>query len=167
MTIKTPPEIRFWKKVKKLGPNECWPWIGDRHARGYGRFVPHPKRRDAHGKRPNPVLSHRLALIYSGHEIPEGHEVCHHCDNPPCCNPRHLFTGTHGDNMRDCMKKRRLNTQRGVATGHAKLTDEKVAEIRRRYVPFVVTARSLAKEYGVSHSLILLVAKRRWWKHVA
>ena len=94
-------------------------------------------------------------------KVPEpGAFVCHTCDNPPCINPAHLFEGSPQDNVTDMVTKKR------VANGErrkSKLTDVQVAEIRSRYVPWKVTQRELAAEYGVTQQTIgdIVTLRRR------
>jgi hypothetical protein len=97
--------------------------------------------------------------------IPNGMVGCHRCDNPPCCNPKHIFPGTRGDNCRDREAKGRGRAARGEGTGFAKLTEEKVRIIRARY-DAGETATNLGKEFEVSMNTAWTVAKRLAWKHV-
>ncbi len=163
---KTPPQERFWRKVQKGGPDDCWPWLGEKAHHGYGKFTPNPKRRDENGWRPKAIPAHRLAWEYTNGPIPEGLECCHKCDYRRCCNPSHLWLGTHAENMRDCMIKGRLNTRRGSKAGPSKLSERQVVEIRTMYRPGVVSLNMIARLFGVSKRAILFIVQRRSWKHV-
>lgn len=135
----------------------CIEYQGHRDRKGYGRFGL------ATG---GVVLAHRLAYELAHGSIPAGLHVLHHCDNPPCCNPAHLFVGTLADNNRDMREKGRgCNPphRSGEAAHNAKLTEREVREIKRRYVPRVVTGRMLAAEYGVTvHTIRAIIAGRNW-----
>jgi hypothetical protein len=89
--------LRFWAHVDKTG--ECWVWTGARNAAGYGDFH--------RGGGMNHVFAHRYSWELVHGSLPEGRLVLHHCDNPPCVNPKHLFDGTHADNTRDMIRKGR------------------------------------------------------------
>jgi hypothetical protein len=96
----------FWKRVdKSKGKNGCWPWMKYCDREGYGRVsVPIAIARYERGDN---YLTHRYAWELTHGKIPKGKHVLHHCDNPPCCNPAHLWLGTHQDNMDDRQKKGR------------------------------------------------------------
>lgn len=108
-------------------------------------------------------LTHRIAWEVFRGPIPNGKCVCHHCDNPPCCNPNHLFIGTHADNQKDkCDKGRQSHGRdcapkdpaRGGRNGNAKLSDLQVDRIRLEYDGKYGSIKRLAKVYGVSHHQI-------------
>lgn len=93
-----PPLERFWKFVHKSPePDGCWEWIGSKDGKGYGHFW----LRDRH------VKAHRFAYETFVGPIPDGNDLCHHCDNPKCIRPDHLFTGTRSDNILDAVAKGR------------------------------------------------------------
>lgn len=96
----TPNQVvsAFWAKVdKSAGADACWIWTACRDHKGYGQLRIHSKS----------ILAHRYAYILEHGEIPDGMFVCHHCDNPSCVNPTHLFLGTNTDNVHDMMAKGR------------------------------------------------------------
>ena len=143
---------RFEKFFSKA--DGCWEWAAYKTKQGYGRF--------RHGG--EKVYAHRIAWeIYVG-EIPAGMCVCHHCDNPSCVNPAHLFIGTHTDNMRDCANKGRNYTesQAGENNNNAKLTYEQVVAIRAMRRDGVKNA-VLAKEFGVSKSTVSSITQHHIW----
>lgn len=110
-------------------------------------------------------LAHRVAYSHWKESIPDGMNVLHRCDNPACVNPDHLFIGTQADNVADMMrKKRNVSVPKfGEANPMAKLTAEKVSQIRKRYVPRKVTLKILATEYGVSEASIHNAIKGKRW----
>jgi hypothetical protein len=97
------------------------------------------------------VACHRVAWELTYGAIPNDLHVLHKCDNPPCCNPGHLFLGTHKDNMADMKAKGRARSG-GYGENHpfAKLTMAQAEEIRARYAAGGTTYRLLAGEYGLS-----------------
>lgn len=153
-----PLQQRFWEKVDRAG--ECWNWLGCKDHAGYGQI-----RLD--GKL---MLAHRASWLLHHDSIPDDLFVCHHCDNPGCVNPGHLFIGTNRDNMQDASRKGRLHNQnvpRGEVIVSPVLTEAQVIAIRGVYSAGNVTQRSLATEYGVSCSTIRDILKRRTWRHVS
>lgn len=90
------PTIRLWSRINKQ-PGGCWEWTGKRQPQGYGQM-------QINGKT---LYAHRLVFEDTFGSIEAGKLICHHCDNPPCCRPDHLFMGTHQDNTNDRMAKGR------------------------------------------------------------
>jgi hypothetical protein len=96
---------RFFANIEPGHTNECWEWNGGRNKDGYGIF--YASKRDK-------WLAHRLAMAVNLGLNPGRICVLHKCDNPPCCNPAHLFLGTRGDNVADCWAKgRRIHPMMG------------------------------------------------------
>lgn len=158
----TPIADRFWKKVDKRGPDECWPFVGEINNHGYGVFSPFA---DHVGR----CLAHRKAWEVTNGPIPNELDCCHHCDNPPCCNPSHLFVGTHADNMADRVRKGRSMkfAARGERIWSAKLTESHVREIRRIYSIGGISHRKLGILFGMSKSGITGIISGRKWRHIA
>lgn len=146
---------RFWNRVEICAPDECWPWTGahGRDGRGRvwldGRNIPAP----------------RAALILAGVQYRAGAFACHHCDNPPCVNPSHLYFGTPGDNVRDMddrgrrVKHGALPSMAGELNHHAKLSDSDVTAIRRAFTGRRGEQSALARQYGVTPQLIHLIVR--------
>lgn len=139
----------------------CWEWRGSDNGQGYGHIFLHNRGQ---------VYTHRLIweLIYG--KLQPGVCVLHRCDNPPCCNPSHLFTGTLKDNSQDAARKGRLRGPRFAATpgeSHpmSKLTDVKVLEIYRR-AHLGETCASLGREFECSPTLVSLIRRRKRWTHI-
>ena len=118
-------------------------------------------------------LAHRLIWTECFGDIPDGMCVCHKCDNPKCINPEHLFLGTPKDNVADMWKKGRARTPIGNWHGTqlfwAKLTEQDVADVRRRYEKGhpVNGGRPLAREYGVHQKTMMEAIQGSKWKHVS
>jgi hypothetical protein len=100
--------------------------------------------------------------------IPEGLVICHRCDNPSCVNPAHLFLGTHADNVADKMRKgrHRTNPHKGEDHRSAKLTQEQVLEVRRRFAVGGISKAALGREYGVTQTTIDHIILRATWRHL-
>lgn len=148
------PVVRFWSKVDVRRWNQCWEWRGYRTKDGYGRVHMDGTVR----------IAHRVAWELTNGPIPDGLDALHHCDNPPCCNARHLFLGDHAANMADMKTKGRARSGgvSGERVGTAKLTRAQVRAIR---VQAASGARQcdLARQYGVHQSTISGVVRGRTW----
>ena len=150
---------RFWAKVDVRSDNECWPWIAALEGHGYGAFM----------MPGNSVFrAHRLAAHLMLGPIPVGMHVCHKCDNPPCCNPSHLFFGTRFDNFQDCSKKGRTCLQRyphlarGASNNAAKLTVEQVMQIRMKTESITKTA----SRFSISVTHVKSIRSGKSWSHL-
>ena len=139
----------FWRKVDVRGPDECWPWLGGSRDGRYGIVWVG-----------GAFKAHRVSMALDGRD-PLDLRACHHCDNPPCVNPAHLFAGTDMDNSSD--KYRKGRGIRGETQGLAKLTESDVIAIRADNR----VQRIIAAEYGVSDMTISHVKSRKTWMHVA
>lgn len=146
---------RFEAKFTKS--DGCWEWNAYKSQDGYGSF----------GVAGRIQKAHRVAYqLYVG-EITEGLCVCHHCDNPSCVNPKHLFLGTNADNSHD-----RDNKGRGVHPdnsgekhGMSKLVREQVVEIKVK-ISEGATQSDIAKEFGVARRTISDISNRRTWANL-
>ncbi len=145
----------FWDRVDKRGAEECWEWLGARSSAGYGQIRIDGSLRYAH--------RHALALV--GRAAGPGEVVCHHCDNPPCCNPAHLFVGTARDNAKDAAAKGRVHRSRGELSGKAKLTTPNVVEIRDLHARGV-QRRDIAERFGIAAATVTSIVARKRWAHV-
>lgn len=172
--------LRFWANVdRSAGDDGCWPWLRSRNSAGYG-----------HVKLPGRIMrgAHRVAYVLgSGHPIPQGMFVCHHCDNPVCCNPSHLFIGTHQDNVDDKVAKGRqargermtaaklLTAARGDRHGSkthpekwrrgadrpdARFSVDDVRAIRAEYALGGVTLQEIGARHGTAKSTVSRLVRR-------
>jgi hypothetical protein len=148
-------ENRFWKYVIK-NEDGCWGWDGFKDAEGYSFS-------NLDGKH---LRSHRASWIIHYGSIPEGMYVCHHCDNPECTRPDHLFLGTLKDNADDMLAKGRKYLMKGETNFFHKLTQAQVDEIRRDYAPYKVSCEVLSKRYGVTGNTVWRVVTGFCWKEV-
>lgn len=152
-----PIEDRFWKRVQKT--ETCWLWVGAKTFGGYGVIR----------SRENKIVrSHRLSWEIHYGKIPDGLDVCHHCDVPSCVRPDHLFVGTPQDNYLDMHTKGRdisglSRRVRGVKHHFAKLTPEIAKSIRDSYGIGDISLNGLAIRHGVSKKTILNIVKNRIW----
>lgn len=143
---------RFWSKVDRRGPDECWPWLAAVSSKGYGRFWDPCSGLN--------MRTNRFAWEQAHGQIPTGLQVLHRCDNPTCVNPRHLFLGTNDDNVRDKVEKGRQI--RGERNGKSVLREWQVAMIRES----PLSGRVLARQFGVARTTIRLIRRGHTWRHV-
>ena len=177
---------RFWAKVQiPSDKTQCWNWTACKEQRfGHGIIRINHKN----------IKTHRFSWELHYGKIPDNLCVLHHCDNPPCVNPNHLFLGTLLDNNKDRDRKNRQarglrsgaythperravglrngkythpeKTPRGERNGMSKLTKEQVIEIRKKYIPQKYSLSKLAKEFGTEKTTIAQIIKRLTWKHI-
>lgn len=152
-----PLDERFWDNVKKTDDDSCWEWTGSGNEKGYGHINGGPDR--------GSLRANRVAWELQCGEIPDGLIVCHKCDNPKCVRADHLFLGTYDTNNKDRAAKGRSNNDKGEDHYAAKLTDEKVIELRCRRAAGE-DRKALAKEFGISPKTVSKIFLRRSWKHV-
>jgi len=147
---------KFFLKISKNNhPNNCWIWEGHKNKQGYGRLRSNYKD----------LLAHRVSWEIFFYDIPDGFWVCHHCDNPSCVNPEHLFLGTSLDNAQDRSEKKRNRNQNGSNHNMAKLNEKIVINIRRQ-LALGASGYGLAKKYNVSPMAINNIKHYKSWKHV-
>lgn len=138
---------RFWAKVDRLGPDECWRWTGGSRGVGYGAIKIERRAYDAH----------RVAYLITKGEVPVGRLVMHTCDNRACCNPAHLCVGTHRDNSIDAIQKGRIVNPHRIRT--VPLTDEQMRELFEKFSRGVGKLQ-LAREYRVPVTSMYRVLKK-------
>lgn len=151
---------RFWAKIARGDPRECWPWIASKkNSRdNYGHF----KIRSY-----ETVTASRLAYAIAYGEEPGELCVLHSCDNPSCCNPAHLFLGTVKDNSEDMVRKGRARNgfRKGSSNGANKLTARAVYAIWR-CIRRGQNNTEIGRRFGVHHSTISVIRRGKFWKHV-
>lgn len=153
---RTPAE-RFAAKVDRHGPDECWPFTGSTadHKQGHGEFYVSPER----GK----VPAHTFALeLATGLPCPPGKEGCHHCDNPPCCNPAHVYYGTRKQNVDDMYRRGRARV--GSERPNAFLTEADVVSMRERFSAGEML-KTIAADHGIDDGYVSMIVNGLRWKH--
>ena len=170
----TPVEELFWAKVHKAEGDGCWLWMGAKTQEGYGVFT---YRLEA-GIRTT-IFAHRFSMFLKIRlPLPERHVVCHHCDNPGCVRPDHLFHGTVRENAIDAQQKGRLafgsrngthtkpwRLLKGEQNPQSKVTEAMVLAIRAAAAQGT-SGRALARQFGISPSQVSNILLGRQWRHV-
>jgi len=147
------PDERFFGRVKKNAPNGCWLWKGPVNSRGYGLL--------GYGGRNKTILVHRYSYQRT-REIPDGQQVLHKCGEKLCVNPKHLFAG---DALASANNRRRLGTQpSGEQNGHARMTEDKVDEIRRLFAAGQHRVKAIARLFRFTESGVREIVNGVTWK---
>lgn len=144
----------FWAGVQPSIDDSCWPWLRSISRGGYGQTSINQKT----------IKSHRVAFRLAKGYFPK--VTCHSCDNPICCNPNHLIDGTHKENTRQMLERKRHWVPKGESSPHSKLTDAQVLSIRSEYAAGGTSYSKLGKKYGCCFQLIHQVVKRKIWNHI-
>lgn len=152
----TPLAERLKRRLRLKEATGCMEWQGWRHPKGPGQIG---RGTRAEGLAYTHVVAWELA---NGRRVPEGMVVCHRCDNPPCCNPDHLFIGTRKDNTQDMLRKKRHVFGERAAK---KLRESDVIDIKAMKLAGH-TQQEIADKYGVARSLVGLIVNGKRWSHV-
>lgn len=143
-----------WKYINKKSEDECWEWMGGFDGKGYGRIYFEHKRRGAH----------RVVYELTYGKIQNELYVCHKCNNPICCNPKHLYLGTQKDNLKQMIEDGRSHV--GEKHGLAKLTEEDVLKIRKMYSTGKYTLKTLGETFKTCFQNISDIINRKHWRHI-
>lgn len=149
MIVQTLPD-RFWNKVQKASDDSCWIWLAGKDQDGYGMY--------SHNKKT--IRAHRLLASVVYGEIKSGFVVMHSCDNPSCCNPRHLSIGSVQENVSDRDKKGRRDPPKGESHKSSKITALQAQEIRSS----TLTERELAKKYAIGKTQVGAIRRGLYWR---
>lgn len=152
----------LWSKIEVRDSNVCWEWRGARNKHGYGITTIRNKQH----------LSHRIVWLHQHGVMNLSMKVLHRCDNPPCCNPSHLFLGTQSDNVYDMIAKgrrrngiSRTSAKKGEENYRAKVKNsdvEKIRELRKMETPL----KEIARQFGIHVATVSDIVSRRTWKHI-
>lgn len=149
--------VRFWKNVEIRGKKECWPWTGRLDKHGYGRL--------SVGK--TPKLAARIAVeIKIQRKLEKGECALHKCDNPRCVNPKHLWVGTQGDNMRDKEEKGRGNYAKGEKASNNRFTESDIRTMRNLYASGRFKLVEIARKFQTVGPVVSMIVHRKRWKHI-
>jgi hypothetical protein len=148
--------VRFWSRVDRRGPDECWLWRGCTNDKGYGHIR-------IGGRAGRAIGTHQLAYLITHGTLPA--MVLHTCDVRNCCNPAHLFAGNGKVNADDRERKGRGNHAKGERCASARLTEHAVREIRRLHA-LGASLATVAKALGVSYGAVHSAATGETWRHI-
>jgi len=141
----------------------CWNWSGPIKGFGYG-FLTTGSRSDGSRKT---ETAHRYSFRLSNGDIPDGLWVLHHCDNPKCVNPCHLYLGDRKQNVADMINRGRRASDKGELNNNSVLSESDIIMIREERENNRTPYRKLAKKYGIkSHKTIMQICSGELWGHV-
>lgn len=147
---------RFWRKVNIKSDDECWLWNACVNKKGYGAFQAR--------KLKITKIAHRIAYLLGYGSLDEDLMVCHSCDTPGCCNPKHLFQGNAKQNSEDMVKKGRspIGSKQGLTT----LSEEDVAAIKSCLKTGRFQQKELARKFNVVQQTISRINTGKDWRHI-
>jgi hypothetical protein len=148
---------RFWSKIDRSGGlDACWPWVAGRFDSGYGQFWMGHKN----------IGAHRFAFYLEHGHFPEPFTL-HSCDNPPCCNARHLSEGDVVQNAHDMVERGRAARHGfpGESNLRALVTENQVREIRALYAAGGITLKEIGHRFGIAEPTAGGIVNRRTWRH--
>lgn len=149
----------FWQRVAAGGPADCWPWTRWHNKWGYGVFNVWRVGKSGYST----YLAHRIAYAVTIRQPTMC--VLHHCDNPTCCNPKHLYEGSDLDNTTDMIRRGRANHAVGSKAGLAKLQETDIPNIRCQHAGGI-PIRKIAESFGVTKGAIRHILIGRTWRHI-
>lgn len=146
-------EKHFWERVDKKGVDDCWEWTRCKNMHGYGKL----------SWRGRLTKAHRVAWMLTYGDLKPTDWILHHCDNPACCNPKHLYVGDHAQNTRDAVERHCYRF--GADHPMAKLTEKDVMNILA--LKGKDSQNSIANRFGVNSETIRQIMIGNHWKHIS
>ncbi len=145
-----------WENIDKRTDNDCWNWMGYKDIGNYGKININNKT----------YYAHRFIYEQTFGKILGGSFILHKCNNPSCCNPKHLYSGTQKDNIKQMYNDKRNVNHCGEKSGSTKLTEKDVLEIRELYLTKKYYQRDLGEIFGVHRYTITGIVNKKRWKHL-
>jgi len=139
-------------KIVTTLPSLCWEWTGYKDKNGYGQI----------GINNKIYYTHRIVYELINGSIPSNLSILHHCDNPSCCNPNHLFLGTRADNIKDMVSKGRQS--KGENRPNSKHIYSQIVKIRQLYSTGKYTQKQLGEKFNLNQSNISRIITNQKWK---
>ncbi len=178
----TPKQLveRFWSRVDKRKPEECWPWKATLFNTGYGMFYAGEKTKSGN---PKSTGTHRfIAELKIGRRLKKDEWALHECDNKNCCNPKHIYVGDHDDNMKDRQERNRTSradkhsqiikespgiiAMRGSRNHQSKLTEEIVRESRKLCASGKSNPYRESVRHSVHPSTMKAAIEGKTWRYI-